>query len=308
MKVKSIGFQIENLNGNINIKDVLKSFINSSARVHSYTDFSRQVLLSEEPDFYVGMVLTYRNQKKSCKSTIKAGAFKLKVQDLKSNEKLVSFNFFCMNKKTFKGLYLYHHSSCSINSLFSNFQTLSNEFIRAKNKEEIDALGDNPKQKDVVNVNKKFKERVNYKILTTQDNIEALLSTFKRIKSASFRFSHLDFLQKEMSAIEPLTKNIDVSFSIESVEREKTAKLGRLISKAYNQVQNITQAKVVAIDYSENERFIDVMNCPTFFEEYDFDFIADKVDGVTNQNYTSNPVVDIIKDQMLNGKNKNVFI
>lgn len=36
------------------------------------------------------------------------------------------------------------------------------------------------------------------------------------------------------------------------------------------------------------------MNCPVF-ETYDFDIIADKVNGLTNDNYTTNPVFDMIK-------------
>ncbi|EFI3499868.1 hypothetical protein HH397_004848, partial [Escherichia coli] len=53
---------------------------------------------------------------------------------------------------------------------------------------------------------------------------------------------------------------------------------------------------------------IDFMNCPVFFETYDFDIIADKVNGLTNDNYTTNPVFDMIKEEMLNGTNKNAFI
>ncbi|ERK18598.1 hypothetical protein L579_1922 [Pantoea sp. AS-PWVM4] len=308
MKVKSIGFEIENPNQFIKTGDVLAAFIQASRRVHSYTDSSRQILMSEEPDYYVGMVLTYRNQKKNCKSTFSGGKFRLKVEDLKGSEKLVSFNFFCLKKSNLKGLYLYHHSSCSINSLFSNFQTISNDYIRSVNKKEIDALGEKPKKKDVIAVNKKYKERFNFKILTTQSSIEAILAQFKKIKSASFRFSHLQFEQKPMSAIETITKNIDINFSIDNASRSKTSNIGRLISDAYGSVSNILKAKVVALDYNDNERFIDVMNCPTFFDEYDFDLIADKVDGLTNDNYSSSEVIDIIKDQIMNGKNKNVFI
>jgi len=308
MKVKSIGFEIENPNPHINSIEVFKKFIEASSRVFSYGDFSRQVLLSEGKDYYYGMVLTYRNQKKSCKSTIKEGKFKLKVEDLKSSEKLVSFNFFCLKKSNLKGIYLYHYSSCSINSLFSTFQTISNEYIRNINKEDIKLLGENAKQKDIINVNKKYKQRLNFNILTTKDNIENILSSFKKIKSASFRLSHIGFNQKPMNAIEPLTKNIDVNFSIDANERTKTPKLGRLISEAYSGVKDIIKAKVVAVDYNDNERFIDIINCPTFFDEYDFDFIADKVDGLTNDNYTSNEIMTLIQEQMTKGKNANVFL
>lgn len=98
-----------------------------------------------------------------------------------------------------------------------------------------------------------------------------------------------------------------MNFSIDNASRSKTSKLGQLISDAYNGVNNILKAKVVAVDYHDNERLIDVVNCPTFFKEYDFDYIADKVDGLTNDNYTSNEVIDIIKDEIIKGSNANVF-
>jgi len=307
MKVKSIGFEIKNPNPNINISDVMTMFMNSSSRVHSYADFSRQILMAEKDDYYIGLVLTYKNQKKNLKSTINRGNFKLKVEDLKSDEKIVTFNFFCLKKSNLKGLYLYHHASCSVSSLFSNFQTLSNEYIRRKNKEELASLGQKASKEEKNAVNEKYNDRLDYKIILTQDSIEELLADFKKIKSACFRFTHIGFSEAPMLAIEEETKNIDVNFSIAPESRTRTDRLARKISGAYHSVKNIVKAKVVAVDYQDNERFIDILNCPTFFDEYDFDFIAEKVDGLANDNYTDNEVVGIIIDQIETGKNSDVF-
>ncbi|MDF7648078.1 hypothetical protein PUG42_05895 [Erwiniaceae bacterium L1_54_3] len=307
MKVKSIGFEISNENPNINVSDVLQKFIASSSRVHNYADYSRQILVSERDDYYVGLVLTYKNQKKNLKSTIDGGRFKLKVEDLKDDEKIVTFNFLCLKKSNLKGLYLYHHASCSVSSLFSNLQTISNEHIRSKNKEEIEALGKSASKEEKATVNEKYNQRLDYKIIFNQDGIEDMLAEFKKIKSASFRFSHLGFSEKPMIAMEEETQNIDVTFSIASDSRPRTDRLARKIHDAYQASRNIIKAKVVAVDYQDNERFIDILNCPTFFNEYDFDEIAEKVDGLSDDNYTTNAVVDIIIDQIENGLNKDVF-
>lgn len=307
MRVKSIGFEIHNPNPNINTSDVIKSFIASSDRVHNYADYSRQILLSERDSYYVGLVLTYKNQKKNLKSTINGGKFILKVEDLKADEKVVAFNFFCLKKSNLKGLYLYHHSSCSVSSLFSNLQTISNEFIRKKNKEDLDALGKNASQKNKAAVNEKYNERFDYKVIFNQEDIEGVLSEFKKIKSAAFRFSHIGFTEGPMTAIEEETKNIDVNFTIANELRSSTHRLAGKISNAYKASKNIIKAKVVAIDYHDNERLIDILNCPTFFNEYEFDYIAEKVDGLSNDNYTQNDVVDIIIDQIENGTNSDVF-
>lgn len=307
LKIKSLGFSIENKNSNISTKEVFDKFISSSTRVYHGTDYSRQILISDDVDYYSGIALTFRNQKKNCKSTFTGGKFQLKVEDLKGDEKLVSFNFFCIKKSTLKGLYMYHHGSCSLNGLFSNLQTVSNEHIRKKNEDEIKTLGEKPKQKDVARINKKYNERFLFNVITSKKNIAVLLAEFKKIKSATFRFSFIDFKSGPMTALEPFANSTDVSFNIESNERGKTHALANKLSDVFSNAGNILKAKVIAIDHSDNERIIDFINCPTFFDEYDFDVLADNVDGLTNDNYVKNPIIAIIKEQITADKNKNVF-
>ncbi|EOT2783498.1 hypothetical protein ACNDV7_005351, partial [Escherichia coli] len=140
MKVRSIGFTINNNNKNINTVDVMNAFINASNREHSRTDYTRKILISDVNDFYYGLVVTFRNQKKNCKSQFVDGKFQLKIEDLQGSDKLANFNFFLIKKSNLSGLYMYHHGSCSLNTLFSHLETISNEFIRNQNKEEIKNL------------------------------------------------------------------------------------------------------------------------------------------------------------------------
>ncbi len=78
---------------------------------------------------------------------------------------------------------MYHHGSCSLNTLFSHLETISNEFIRNQNKEEIKKLGDKPKQKEVTAINKKYKERLTFSLMTNKNNIQSVLCQFKRLKA-----------------------------------------------------------------------------------------------------------------------------
>ncbi|WP_370611796.1 hypothetical protein [Klebsiella aerogenes] len=308
MKVKSLGFSISNTNPHVSTPDAMLALIESSNRVHHRTDYSRQILITDDKDFYSGLVVTFRNQKKNCKSNLKDGKFKLTVENLTGGDKLASFNFFCICKTSMKGLYMYHHGSCSLNGLFTHLQTVSNEFIRKLCDEEMKALGPKPSHKNKVAINKKYNDRFSFILITNKKDIGDILREFKEIKHASFKFDYLDFKDGSMTALEAFSNSTEINFNIEPSDRQKIVALSQSLSDVYKKLPGINKAKVTAIDHLNNEKIIDFMICPTFFETYEFDFIADMVDGITNDNYTTSKVFDIIKEEIINGKNKNVFI
>ncbi|HGG6663410.1 TPA: hypothetical protein ACJG8Q_003497, partial [Salmonella enterica subsp. diarizonae serovar 61:i:z] len=287
MKIKSIGFCISNTNVNISTQDVMTAFINNSNRRHSRSDYSRQILISDNKDFYIGLVVTFKNQKKNCLAKFSRGQFKLKVEDLTKGDKLVSFNFFCIKKKSMKGLYMYHHGSCSLNSMFTHLQTISNEFIRNQCSTEIDNLGEKPSQSDIKKINEKYNKRFEFSVITNKNDISTILRSFKEIKKATFRFDYIDFKGGPMTAIEPFTNTTEINFNIQSADKTKISALSQHLTSIYKGLPGIIKAQVKAIDHSGLEKTVNFMNCPTFFETYEFDDIAKETDGVTNKNYTS---------------------
>lgn len=307
MNVKSIGFSIKNPNKNVLTKDVIDRFISLSDSQISRTDYDRKIMLIEEEDFYSGLVLTFKNQKKNCKSKMSNGKFEVKVEDLQGDEKLVHFNFFCLRKDTLKGLYLYYHGSCSLNSLFNHLESTSNEYIRGLIKQETKALGAKPDPKLVAQINKKFEDRFEYEVIVDDQNLEVMLASFKEIKSATFKFSSIGFEKNEMLAVEQFAKNTDITFNITAEDKTKTSPIARSVTKAIKSVGGLLKGKVVAKDHYDHERIINFFNCPTYFTEFDFDIMAEKVDGLTNDNYHKNQIVAIIKDEILTGKNKDEF-
>lgn len=309
MQVKSLGFSITNENENINTIDVMNAFIKASSRKQDRADYTRRMLITEVNDFYYGLVVTFKNQKKNCMSKFIDGKFQLKVADLQGDEKLTTFNLFLLKKSNLRGLYMYHHGSCSLNALFSHLQTVSNEFIRNQNAEDIAKLGDKPKQKEVTAINKKYKKRFSFSIMTSKEDIKDILVQFKEIKKASFKFDYIDFKGGPMTPLEAFANSTTIDMSINPEDKYKVGQLSQAMSDTFDAMKTgISKARVTAVDHSGIEKIIDFMDCPAFFESYDFDVIAEKINGLTNDNYTSNPVFDIIKDEILNGTNKNAFV
>jgi hypothetical protein len=64
-----------------------------NTQVVNYSDYSRKILISEEQNYFIGLVLTFKNQRKNCLSRIDNGRFTIKVEDLQGEDKIVNFNF-----------------------------------------------------------------------------------------------------------------------------------------------------------------------------------------------------------------------
>ncbi|MCK8575340.1 hypothetical protein [Yersinia ruckeri] len=186
-------------------------------------------------------------------------------------------------------------------------ESASNEYIRNLVRDEIKNLGKKPDQKKSEAINKKYAERFEYEIIVDESNLETMLSSFKEIKSATFRFSSIGFEKPEMLGIEQFARNTEVTFNITTEDKTKTSPIARSVTKAFKSVGGILKGKVVAKDHQNHERIINFFNCPTYFNESDFDLMAEKVDGLTNDNYHKNEIVAIIKDEISNGKNKHEF-
>ena len=93
MKVRSIGFTINNNNKNINTVDVMNAFINASNREHSRTDYTRKILISDVNDFYYGLVVTFRNQKRTVSRNLLMVNSNLKLKIFKEVTNLLISTF-----------------------------------------------------------------------------------------------------------------------------------------------------------------------------------------------------------------------
>ena len=115
MKVRFIGFALES--------KCPMSFDNMFAQVESRHgvhqdagDHKRLYYIDSNahPDYYCGLVLTIKNQKKFCKLTqLQDGKTKISVENLKDHDSLMEFNFFVLHKREYIGLYQhYHQKAC----------------------------------------------------------------------------------------------------------------------------------------------------------------------------------------------------
>ena len=307
MKIKSQGFAIVNTNTNMQVTEIFDYFMKQSIHQIKRSDYDRQILVQDDDLYYSGLVLTYKNLRKNCLSKLKNGQFEIKVEDLKGDDKLVGFNFFCIKKSSMKGLYLYYRGSCSLNSLFSSWQTYSNFVIRRKIRQEVATLGKKPDKALVESIYKKYDQRLEFRIIIDKASLVSMLSAFNEIKSATFKYDTVDFKESELIGVEQYTRNTEITFNISDNYKNKVGQIAGSLNQMITKIPGITKGVVSVVDSAKNERLVDLINSPCFFNEYDFDTIAQHVDGLKNDNYISNPIITLIKDEIENGRKKHEF-
>lgn len=307
MRIKGNGFSISTSNANIDLLEVIRNFMTSNDQIINRADFSRRILINEEEHYFIGLVLTFKNQRKNCLSKIENGRFSIKVEDLQGDDKLVNFNFFCINKQSFKGLYLYYRGSCSLNSLFSKWQSQSNRLIRRKVSNEKKALGKTATQLQKDAIDYKYLQRISYNILVDRNDLVTTLASFRSIKAAGFRFDTIDFNSLELRGVEQFTRNTEVTFNIDEADRTKVRPIADHIGQICRNVQHITKGRIQAIDHDGNERIVDLINSPSYFIEYEFDDMAEHVNGLTDDTFATNPIIGIIKSEMETGAKRHEF-
>ncbi|EOV8836486.1 hypothetical protein ACNY9Y_001399 [Cronobacter dublinensis] len=175
-------------------------------------------------------------------------------------------------------------------------------------REEIKALGKKQDETKIERIREKYKSRLEFKILIDKTNLLNMLQSFNEIKSAAFKFDSVDFKEAEMIGVEQFTRNTEVVFNISDDNKGKVQQVAAGVEQLFNKISGIKKGVVTAVDHDKNERFIDLINSPCFFKEYEFDTLAQHVDGLKNDNYINNEIVCIIKDEIENGSKKNEFI
>lgn len=71
----------------------MNAFINASNREHSRTDYTRKILISDVNDFYYGLVVTFRNQKRTVSRNLLMVNSSLKLKIFKEVTNLLISTF-----------------------------------------------------------------------------------------------------------------------------------------------------------------------------------------------------------------------
>ncbi len=99
MKISLLKFSWTVGNG-LSAKDLFAEVEWQHGQKIKFNDFQRMVFSERKGDYYRGLLLTIKDQKKFCEMQKKGETLKIKVRSLAQGSDLVEFNFFVVHHKT----------------------------------------------------------------------------------------------------------------------------------------------------------------------------------------------------------------
>lgn len=280
MQVRFLGFNFSTNSANLSLSHYINHMINQHETCHKLGEHNRYIFFntSHSVNYYVGMLLTVKEQKTFCELTNASGNLVVKVNELDSNSNLMDFNFFVLHKTTGLGMYQYYHQSCSLNSFgYFNRQRFS-EYRDGLVDTEISAI---PTQEltsaKKKTIKQKHKGNLSWEIFVRKEKLKELIEEFQKIKAFEYCFLTLTANEPEF---QPLTNYVrkertKLSFNSKSPIEILADAIPNIINK-----RSITEGKVIGTDTDGIERILRITDNPDNFGEYGYDDIATKINSL----------------------------
>lgn len=270
MDIKLLGIELEVGKG-ITLADYFKYVTGMKGNPVVLFKYGRFLYVSELGDFYAGLLITTKDQKKFLEFTHDAVNAKLEAKDVTEGAQLADFNFFLINKTTGRGIYQYYHNSCSINTFGMlckrHYDNLKSDRIRTS----IDALV-KPTQKQEKEIRSAYSGTLNWNILVRPEAFAALIKQLKSVKSLTVSITTLAYKNTIFSPMAKHAKRITQSFRFPS-----NAQPGGFLEDIENLVAipELESARVEGKDEHGLDQVIKLQNTPDSFGVFDYDRVAE---------------------------------
>jgi hypothetical protein len=237
-----------------------------------YGEYQRLIYIGEKDNYYLGLFLTVKDQRKFCEIKEQDGEFKITVRSLQERSNLTDFNFFIINKSTARGMYQHYHQSCSLNQ-FGIFLNRQYEDLRDVHVETelSDVPEDDKRQRKAVE--KKYKGRLKLEVMVRPEKLEEILEQLEKIQFFNFDFATL--VSKE-PLFNPITKYVKKESHRLRFNTEVVADgLGGHIASVVKSLA-IKRGRVGGLDAEGKERTFQLLENPDNFGNFEYDDLADE--------------------------------
>lgn len=291
MKVRFLGFNLDNQSKSISLEEYITHMITPEGKILNIGEYNRYMFFNKDSnkEYYLGLLVTVKDQKSYCKLVNDDGKMLVQISEIDSNENLMDFNFFVINKETGSGMYQYYHQSCSLNS-FGYF--ITKEFNNYKTERTADELStfidEKEKEKQKKLLNKKYREKLMFEILVRHENIQALINELKKVKSFEYCFSSLTVDEPEFKPLQGHVRKerTRLSFTSDSPVQHLASTISNIVSS-----KQIEEGKVSGIDLDGIERVLRITNNPDNFAEYNYDDVASKINSLDISSFDNSWVI-----------------
>lgn len=271
MQANLMGF-IWSLGTGITLEEFFNHLATLNGKPEKFGEYDRLLSVGTRGDYYVGLFLKIKDQRRSPEITNAGGKFTISVRSLAEGTNLVDFNFFIINKKTQRGMYQYYHQSCSLNQ-FCIFCAQQYEGLKESKIEAALAGvgGDAASTADKKRIKKAYKGSLSYENMVRSETLQALLDELEQIKYFDFTLAAIDDNDALLTPLRPYAKKQ------RRIVRFKATQVG-----VVNAIVNIVKAKgirvgrVGGVDAEKREHVYRLIENPDKFAEFEYDEIADE--------------------------------
>lgn len=297
MQVRLLGFSLTSDCEPLSFDDYVNHMISEHGKPHELGEHNRFIFFNttHSEAYYVGLVVTAKDQKTFCELVNKSGKFVVKVNELDANSSLMDFNFFVINKKTGFGMYQYYHQSLSLNSFgYFNaqfFSKLRDDRVRA----EISATPNNERTASKEkSIKIKYKGRLSWEILVRKENLKDLIEELQRVKAFEYCFASLTADEPEFKPLKNDVRKERTKLTF--YPKSSVKSLASAISNIVNKL-DVNSGKVIGTDMDGIERVLQITNNPDNFGEYSYDDLAPKINSLNVDDFEKSWVIQELLDK-----------
>jgi hypothetical protein len=156
-----------------------------------FNSYDRLLYVGDKGDYYLGLFLTVKDQRKFCEIQQDGGEFTITVRSLEERSNLMDFNFFIVNKNTGRGIYQHYHQSCSANQFGVFLQRQYDDLKEFKKEMELQGVGgDEAPRKEKKRVDARYKGTFKLVVMVRKEKLEQSCRTWRRSTSSTSSWRH----------------------------------------------------------------------------------------------------------------------
>jgi hypothetical protein len=305
MHVRFLGFNFTAEGSGLTLQSFADYIHAQRGRSHELGPHKRLLFVNSthSSGYYVGLLVTVKDQKTFCELVESGGKLTVKVNALDADSNLMDFNFFVLNKSNGLGLYQYYHQSCSLNSFgyycasrFGEHRKEAIELALARiPKEELTTSKDK-------NIRQNFSSRLKWEILVRKEKLKDLIEELSRVKAFEYSFASLTVKEPEFKPLESFVRKQTrkLSFTTGSPVNKIASVLSCFVS-----ANQLDSGKVIGMDSDGIERILRITDNPDNFGEYSYDDIAPRINSLDTATFEQSWVIQELIAKC--SQNKHIF-
>ena len=280
MLVRFLGFSFSANTTTNNLNEYVDHMITKHNQAHKLGEHNRFLFFNKthSEKYYVGLLVTVKDQKTFCELTSKSGKWVVKVNELDIHSNLMDFNFFVLHKTTGFGMYQHYHQSCSVNSFGYYNNRRFSEYQESKAKAEIAAIPEHElttaKERAI---KQKHKDYLKWEIIVRKEKLKDLIEELTRVKSFEYSFAAITVEEPEFKPLKQYVKKERkiLAFSPTSPVNLLANAITSIVSR-----NNIDSGKVIGVDCDGIDRVLRITDNPDNYGEYAYDDVATKINAL----------------------------